>query len=139
VPDIQELAGGEADQEAGCRRRGHPPLHLTLRRGDGPGETREGDDPGRTLEGLEAAHHLRLLSGEPLGGERFFSIRSRVVVDSLEPVREFSVARPALRARGQMRVGDSLPARDSCAPQVCEVVVTEVTARPASTPAWTKK
>jgi hypothetical protein len=84
------------------------------------------------LECLEAAHHLRLLSGKPLGWERVFSFRPRVVVDSLEPVGEGGIPRPALRARGQMRVGDELTAGSGGGPQIRELVVTEMTVRSAS-------
>ncbi len=127
---VDELPGRQADDEAGRGRRRHPALRVPRRRGDGAGEARKRDDPRRTLERFEPAHDLRLLSGESLGGKRLVRLAHRVVVDAVEPAGEGRVAGPALRAGGQVRVGDGLAARGRRAPEVRKGVVGEMTVSP---------
>jgi hypothetical protein len=133
VADIEELTGGEADHETSGCGGGDPALDMALRRRPRPGETRERDDACRPFQCFQAAHHLGLLNGEPFRRKHLVGFREGIVVKAVKPGSEVGVARPALGTAAQMRVAYGLSAGSRRAPKVRELVVTQMTARRAST------
>ena len=127
VADVEDLSSRQADHEARGRCGRNPALCVALGGRDGTAEARERDDAGRTFERLEAAHHLRLLRGQPLWRKRLLGLPDAVVVDAVEPAGERRIARPALRAGVEVRVGRGQTAGDRAGPEVRELVVTKMT------------
>ena len=111
VADVDELAGRQADDQAGGGRRGDPALDAALRAGDGPEKLREGDHAGRTLERLEPAHHLRLLRRQPIGREDLVGFVVRLVAEAVHPGGELGVSRLAVLRTREMRIGRRLTGR----------------------------
>jgi hypothetical protein len=133
VADIEELTGGEADHETSGSCGGDPALDMALRRRHRSGETRERDDAGGPLERLEAAHHLGLLNRESFRRKHLVGFPDGVVVEAIKPSSEVGVTRSALGAAAQMCVVYWLSAGSRRAPQVGELVVTQMTVGRAST------
>ena len=133
MADIEELTGGEADHETGGCCGGDPALDMALRRRHRPGETRERDHAGGPLQRLQPAHHLGLLNCEPFRRKHLVGFPDGIVMKAVKPGSEIDVARSALGTAAQMRVVYGLSAGSRRAPKVRELVVTQVTARRAST------
>jgi hypothetical protein len=104
VAQIHQLADTDTNDQACGGSRSDPARGVRRSRGQGLRKLRKRDHARGPLCRFESTENLRVLSGKPLGRERFVCFRRGVGLERGEPGGQFGESRPACRTALEVRV-----------------------------------